>query len=847
MNTKRYLPHIAALLIFFVVLVFFLNPIVFGGKSIKQGDIYNHAGMSKEIVDYRKAHPGEEPLWTNSMFGGMPAYQISTLYPGNIINSIHVGFLRMMSVPFFALFMSMVGFYFLLVTLRINPWLCIGAAVAFGLASYTVIILQAGHNSKAFAMAYMAPVIAGVFITLRGRLLLGAVITALALAFELAAGHLQITYYLAILLLLLGLGEAIRLIREGKIVYLAKSGAVLAVAVVLAVLPNITSLYLTNEYGKETTRGRSELTLDSKTESKTEDGLGIGYATQWSYGVGESFTLLIPDFNGGASDNIADYDKEALKKASDVNQRESIGQSFTAYFGDQPFTSGPVYVGAIFCFLFVLGLLIVKDQIKWWLLAATVVSIMFSWGSNAEGLTEFLFHNLPGYNKFRAVSMILVIACITIPILAMLAVKEIMDNPDVFKSGKRSFWIALGITGGITFLVSITPSSFVTPVKDSEIGQVRSAYEKQGVPLSEVDPLIASLEEVRLGLVSSDAMRSTLFIVMAAGLLFAYSRFRFNVFFLAGGMLVLFMVDLMPVASRYLSQKRGHYEKRTTKEINFSMSASDELILQDKDPDYRVLNLAANIWNDASTSYFHKSVGGYHGAKLKRIQELYEWAMENDIKQFRIEASKAQSDSAVQAALASAATLNMLNTRYLIVNDEGGVIKNSNACGNAWFVSNIKKVANADSEMVAVQNFNPRTTAVVDQRFEKQLAGLIPAADSTASIKLLSYAPNKLTYESNSSKEQLAVFSEIYYPHGWNAYVDGKLTEHFRADYVLRAMRVPAGKHTVEFRFEPEFYSKGEMISKISSLILLVLLLGVGFLEIRKNKKQEQNQSPKTV
>lgn len=842
MNANRYIPHLSALLIFFIVLIFFLNPIVFGGKSIKQGDIYNHAGMSKEIVDYRKAHPGEEPLWTNSMFGGMPAYQISTLYPGNIINSIHVGFVRMMSVPFFALFMSMVGFYFLLVTLRINPWLCIGAAVAFGLASYTVIILQAGHNSKAFAMAYMAPVIAGVLITFRGRLLLGGAITALSLAFELAAGHLQITYYLAILLLLLGIGEVIRLIRTGKIVYIVKAGAVLIIAVILAVLPNITSLYLTNEYGKETTRGRSELTLDSKSENKTEDGLGIGYATQWSYGVGESFTLLIPDFNGGASDNIADYDKDALKKVKDSNERESIGNGFTAYFGDQPFTSGPVYVGAIFCFLFVLGMLIVKDPIKWWLLAATVISIMFAWGSNAEGLTEFLFHNLPGYNKFRAVSMILVIACITIPILGMLAIKEIIDNPDVFKSGKKMFWIALGVTGGITLLVTLMPSSFVTPVKDSEVAQVRSYYEKQGVPAAEADTLIASLEEVRLSIVSSDAMRSTLFILMAAGLLFAYSRFRFNVYFLAGGMFFLFMFDMMPVASRYLSQKRGHYEKRTTKELTFSMSASDELILQDKDPDYRVLNLAANIWNDASTSYFHKSVGGYHGAKLKRIQELYDWAMEADIKQFRTEASKAQSDSAVQAILSSAATLNMLNTRYLIVNDEGGVIKNSNACGNAWFVNEVKKVANADSEMVTVQNFNPRTTAVVDQRFEKQLAGFTPVADSTASIKLLTYAPNKLTYESNSSKEQLAVFSEIYYPHGWNAYVDGKLTEHFRVDYVLRAMRIPAGKHSIEFRFEPEFYAKGETISKIASIILLLLFAAGLFFSWRKSSQENPKE-----
>ncbi|MFN8711526.1 MAG: YfhO family protein [Bacteroidota bacterium] len=836
MYSNRILPHLSALVIFIIVLVFFLSPVVFGGKHIKQSDIYSHIGMSKEIADFRKAHPGEEPLWTNAMFGGMPAYQISTLYPGNIVNSIHVGLIRMLSVPFWALLLTMIGFYLLLNTLKINPWISIGAAVAFGLASYTVIVLQAGHNSKVYSMAYMAPVLTGVFLTMRGRLLLGGVLTAVALAFELAAGHLQITYYLAILTLLLGIGEAIRLVTEKKVIYLAKAGAILAVAVVLAVLPNITSMYLTNEYGKETTRGRSELTLDSKTESKTEDGLGIGYATQWSYGVGETFTLLIPNFNGGASDRIAEYDKAALKKAPS-EMREQIGQGFTAYFGDQPFTSGPVYAGAIFCFLFVLALFIVKDPIKWWLLAATVISIMFSWGSNAEGLTEFLFHNIPGYNKFRAVSMILVIACLTIPLMGMLAIKEIMDNPDIFKTQKRAFWIALGITGGITFLVAIMPSSFVTAVSDREVAQVQQSYVKEGMSAGSAQPLLDGLEEVRLSIVSSDAMRSTLFILLAAALVFTFARYRYSVYFFAGGMLVLFAFDMAPVSKRYLSDKGGHFEKRSSKEPNYSPSQSDELILQDKDPSYRVLNLSVSTWNDATTSYYHKSVGGYHGAKLKRYQELYDWAMEADINEFRSQASKAQSDSAMQAILSSAATLNMMNTRYLIYSPEGGVIRNQNACGNAWFVSNIKQVANADSEMVAVQNFNPKTTAVVDKRFEKQLSGFTPSVDSAATIKLTAYQANKLNYESNSAKEQLAVFSEIYYPNGWNAYIDGKPVEHFRADYVLRAMRIPAGKHQIEFRFEPEFYAKGESISRIGSIVLLLLLAGVIGWEIRKKRK----------
>lgn len=838
MDFKRYLPHIAAVGIFLFVLLIFLNPVVFGGKQIRQGDIYNFAGGAKEITDYRAAHNGEEPLWTNSMFGGMPAYQISTRYPGNFIGSIQSGLIGVLSTPVSAFLLTMVGFYFLLVSMKVNPWVSIGGALAFGLASYTIIVLQAGHNTKVFAMAYMAPVLAGILLTMRGRLLLGGAITALSLALELSAGHLQITYYLAILCLLIGIGEVIRLVKEKQFGYLTKAAAMISVAVVLAILPNLTNLYLTNEYGKETTRGRSELTIDTNTENKTEDGLSINYATQWSYGIGESFTLLIPDFYGGASEAIGKYDKAAVKKAS-PEFRENIANGVGAYFGDQPFTSGPVYVGAIFCFLFVWGMFIVKDSIKWWLLAATVVSIAFSWGSNAPGLTEFLFHNLPAFNKFRAVSMILVVACLTIPLMGMLAIRELMTNPQQVRASMRSFWIALGITGGITFLVAIMPSAFVTTVGEREIGEIQANYQKQGAPQSAAQEMIGEIETVRYSIVSSDALRSFLFILLSGVLLFFYIRKPYPTLILAGGLLVLFSADMLTVGSRYLSAKRGHFEKKSNKMPTFEASASDELILQDKDPSYRVLNLTVNAWSDASTSYFHKSIGGYHGAKLKRIQELYEQAMDADIRDFRTLASKANSDSAYQAALAPQATLNMLNTRYLIASEDGGVIRNSHACGNAWFVTTYKTVANADSEMVAVRNFNPKTTAIVDRRFEAQLNGLQLRADSTASIKLTNYSPKELRYTSSCANEQLAVFSEIYYSDGWNAYIDGKKTDHFRADYVLRAMRVPAGKHIIEFKFEPEFYSKGETIARIGSILLLLLFAGAVGLEIRRSLSQK--------
>lgn len=836
MNIKRYLPHIAAVCTFLLILIFFLNPVVFGGKQIKQHDVYEFSGGSKEIKDFREAHPGEEPLWTNAMFGGMPAYQISTLYPGNWIVDIQAGLLKIFATPVCALLLTMLGFYLLLISLQVNPWISIGAAVAFGLASYNIIILQAGHNTKAFAMAYMAPVLAGIFMTMRGKLLLGGAITAFALALEIASNHFQITYYLAILCLLIVAGEAFRLIRSKQIMELVKSSAVLIAAVGLAVLPNITNLYLTNEYGKETTRGRSELTIDADGANKTEDGLSIAYATQWSYGIGESFTLLVPDFNGGASVPLDEYDKSAVKKA-DPRFRENIGY-FRSYFGSQPGTSGPVYVGAIFCFLFLLGLFIVKDSIKWWLLAATIISIAFSWGSNAPDLTEFLFHNFPGFNKFRAVSMILVIAGLTVPLLAALALRDIMKDPLLLRNNMRSFWISFGVTGGLTLLIALTPTSFVTPVSDNEIAQIQDGYKKQNIPVEQSEEMITQLEIVRSAVVSSDAWRSFLFIFISAGLLYFYVRSPFNPLILAGVLLVLFTADMLTVGSRYLSQKKGHYEKRSSKSPVFVPSKSDELILQDKDPDYRVLNLSLDPWSDASTSYFHKSIGGYHGAKLKRIQELYEQAMRQDISDFSARARTAQSDSAIQQALAPQATLNMLNTRYIIAGEDGNVIRNNNACGNAWFVNSVRIVANADSEIVAVRNFNPRTTAIVDKRFEQQLNGWGFKSDSTASIRLISYAPNHLIYESNSVVEQLAVFSEIYYPSGWNAFVDGKPIEHFRADYVLRSMRIPAGKHTIEFKFEPAFYAKGNTIARVSSILLLLSLIGAIIVEVRKNRAE---------
>jgi hypothetical protein len=671
---------------------------------------------------------------------------------------------------------------------------------------------------------------------------LGGALTALALAVELNANHLQITYYLLITVVFVGLGEGYRLIAKGERNYFFKAVGFLVVAAFLAVLPNYSNLILTNEYGKDSTRGQSEITVDNKDQKKTS-GLPIEYATQWSYGQGETFSLLIPNINGGASKAIANYDKSALKGVYDDSEemkRNVGGQS--AYFGDQPFTSGPVYVGAIVCFLFILGLFIVKDSIKWWLLAATILSIMLAWGKNLEWFTEFFFKVIPGYNKFRSVSMTLVIAELTMPLLGMLALKEIVKNPTEVKSKMKWFYTSLGITAGIALLVFVSPTSFVTPVGDNESQQITDAVVKQGGTKANANDFIVNLETARTNIVQGDAMRSLLFILAAGIFLALFLYMRFNVVLLAAGMSVLMLWDMAGVSYRFMHDDKdpdlSSYEKKTKPEDQFSPTAADLQIMQDSSKDYRVMNLAVSTWQDASTSYYHMSIGGYHGAKLKRIQELYEQVMEKNENEVRTALQMQTNDSVLRDVLSRQAALNMLNTKYIIFNPDGGVLTNRYACGNAWFVKEVKMVDNADAEINAVKNFSPKRTAIIDKVFDPTLGGFTPKYDSTAKIQLTAYEPNDLKYSSNANTDQLAVFSEIYYAKGWNAYVDGKLTPHVRADFVLRAMRVPAGNHEIEFKFEPSAYFTGEKIALAGSILLLIFF-GVGIYRQSQDKEGE--------
>jgi len=803
---KTLLPFITAVLVFLVITLIYFSPLL-EGKRILQSDIIHFTGMSKEIVDFREK-TGTEPLWTNSMFGGMPAYQISVVYKGNILGYLDTILTLGLPHPANLVFLYFIGFFILLLVLKVDPWLSIAGAFAFAFSSFFFIIIEVGHNSQAHAIAYIPLVLAGIILTLRQKYLLGGILTALFLSLEIKANHPQITYYLVIMVLILGLFELIYAVREKRVMKLFASIGILVIAAAFAVLTNIATLWATWEYGKDTIRGKSELTSDL--ENKTS-GLDKDYATQWSYGVGETMTLFIPNFYGGASSAKISENSAIVKALKENNVPQNQINQFTKYplpflyFGDQPGTSGPVYIGAIVFFLFILGLIIVRGPLKWWLLTVTILSILLSWGHNFMAFTDFFMEYVPGYNKFRAVSMTLVIAEVAMPILGLMALKVLFEQHLDTKKLVKSLQIAAGITAGIALLFTIMPGLFL-----SFSGANDASIQQQ---FQFPDWMMQAIRDERARLVRLDALRSFAFVILAAGVFWAflYGKLKKNYVYLILGALIL--LDMFAISKRYLNN--DSFTARTKVEKPFTPTQADQLILQDNDPDFRVFNLTVNTFNDASTSYFHKSIGGYHGAKLRRYQEL----IENQISKNNM------------------SVLNMLNAKYFILPDKDRkptAQRNYDALGHAWFVEGYNLVDNADQEMAAITFFNPADTAVIDKRFKSALVAFSPGRDSSAYIELSSYAPNHLVYQYESNKDGLVVFSEIYYPKGWNAYVDGKLTPHFRADYVLRAMILPAGNHKLDFKFEPNVYMVGERISLISSITLLVLIVLLGLLEARK-------------
>lgn len=796
-NFKKLIPHGIAIVIFLLLTAVYFLPL-FEGKGLSQHDIAQWTGMSKELTDFRaKYHV--EPLWTNAMFSGMPAYQISTLYPANLIQYVNDILFFFLPSPASYVFLALLSFYILMLVLKFDYRMGIAGAIAFAFSSYNFVIIAAGHNSKAHAIALMPLVFAGIILTFRGRLWFGGALTAMALALQLYANHLQITYYLMIAILVMTIAYFIDAIMKKELGGFIKSASVLAIAVVIGILPNYTSLAATYEYGKYSTRGPSELT--SKKESS---GLDKDYAFSYSYGISETFTLIIPRFHGGASVSPLDESSETYKALTSngvpVQQAKSFIQSVPLYFGNMLSTSGPPYAGAIVCFLFVAGLFLIKGKEKWWLLVATILSFMLSWGENFLSFNELFFYHFPGYNKFRAVSMILTIAQFTMPLLALLTLKEIFEGKtnknDILKSLKMAFYI----TGGFCLLFTLLPGMF---------NDFSSQADEQ---LKQYDWLITAIKQDRESAVRMDALRSLFFIAATFGLLWFMLKDKIKASVAVITIAVLFIVDLWPVGKRYLNDNNFVAKSKTQKP--FEPTAADTQILQDTTPGFRVLNTTLNAFSDASTSYFHRSIGGYHGAKLKRYQELIENCISKN----------------------NMSVLDMLNTKYLIVSDKGQqpvAQLNPGAIGAAWFVDTVKTVENADAEINALNSFNPRTIAFVDKRFENTLKSFAPQHDSTATIKLNSIVCNHLVYETQTALPQFCVFSEIYYDKGWNAYIDGQKADYVRANYVLRAMAVPAGKHKIEFKFEPEVYFTGEKISLAGSIVLLLLFAAGAWIEVK--------------
>ena len=824
----------ACILGFALITLVYFSPIL-EGKRIKQHDVEMYKGMSKEITDYREAS-GEQTLWTNSMFGGMPAWNIAVSNKSNLMGRVskllNLGFPN----PIGTVFISMLGFFILLLVLDCSIWISFIGALAYGLTSYLFIIIGAGHNTKAIAMAYMAPLIAGVLLTYKGKYLWGSILTAIALALEVRANHLQITYYLALIIVILVIAQLISDIKEKQVGRFLKATLCLAVAAILGVLTCSTSLYANYEFGKETTRGKPILTRNEANQTK---GLDRDYITQWSYGKGETWSLLIPNAKGGASAYIGNQNP-ALGKVTDNRFKQSIAQS-SAYWGDQPGTSGPVYVGAIVVFLFVLGALTVKGKLKWALLIATILSILLSWGKNFMGFTNFFLDFVPGYNKFRAVSMTLVIAEVIMPLLGFLGLAEITKSPENFKQNLKKFYIALGITAGICLLFYIAPKAFFSFLSQGEaeqFGQLASG--KDGAVYQ---AFAAQLEDVRVAIFRKDALRSLLFILLAAVPIFLYGKGKLKGQIAFPILAVLVLIDLFPIDKRYLNN--DNFTDRTKFEKPFTASAADQFILNDNSLDYRVVNLTKDVFNDASTSYFHKSVGGYHGAKLRRYQDVITQYLSNEIRQFSSIFKSLNGGSDFAQLMEQQKVLNMLNTKYIIYDPNSQPLQNPNAFGNAWIVNDVRWVDTPNEEIDAIGTTDVRHTAILSKEFEQQVGNYSLTDSIPAQITLTEYRPNRLTYRFSSvstgstATDYLVVFSEIWSGMGWTMYLDGKEHPIMRADYMLRCALIPSGEHEITMEYAPRIWKVGNNIQLVSSLLLILGLVAAILITTKKQKEQK--------
>ena len=830
---KKFLPDVVVILVFAIIsFAYFLVPVT-QGKILFQHDASAGVGSAQEFTEYQN-RTGETTRWTNSIFGGMPTYQMSPSYQSTdglsqVMNAYHLW----LPDNVWFLFAYLLGFYILLRAFDFRQTLAALGSIMWAFSSYFLIIIAAGHLWKVMALAYLPPMIAGIVLAYRGRYLSGFIVTALFTAFEIKANHVQMTYYYLFIILFMVIAYLVKAVREKQLTGFMKSTGVVAAAAVIGIAINLSSLYHTWQYQKESMRGKSEL-VKKDAANQTSSGLDRDYITQWSYGIDETLTLLVPDAKGGATVPLS-KNATAMSKA-DPQIQSMIPQLYDAipqYFGTQPGTSGPVYVGAFVLFLFILGLFIVRGSMKWALLAATVLSVLLAWGHNFMGFTNFFLDYIPMYAKFRTVASILVIAEFTIPLLAALALKKIVDEPEVLTKQMKFVYISLALTAGVALLIALFPGMMEPFVSDQERQMITGI---QGMDGNTANTILANIAAMREAMVSADAWRSVIVILIGFALLFLYKMKKLRADYMVICMAVLCLVDMWQVDKRYLNDEM--FVPKSERDMPHQATSTDLTIMKDKSLDYRVLNLASNTFNENETSFFHKSIGGYHPAKLRRYQEMIDAYIAPEM-QAAMQAIAAKNGNMQEVDGAKVfPVLNMLNTKYFILPLQGGAtmpLQNIYAQGNGWFVDKINYVADANAEYAGVGKIDVRHEAVADKKFESVL-GQAQSNDSTAIVKLVKYEPNNLQYTIESKKGGVVVFAEIYYP-GWTATIDGQPAELGRVNYILRALNVKAGKHTVVLDFHPTSISTTETIAYIAIVILLLAIIGAGYMRF-KNRKE---------
>lgn len=826
---KKYLPDVLVVIIFAVISFAYFFPADLDGRILYRHDSSAGRGAGQETAEYHE-RTGKVSRWSNATFSGMPTYQTAPSYQSvSVLNQAVKAYHLWLPENVWYVFAYLLGFYILLRAFDFRQSLAALGSIVWAFSSYFFIIIAAGHIWKVMALAYLPPMIAGIVLAYRGKYLWGFIVTAIFAAFEVDANHVQMTYYYLFIILFMIIAYLVDAIRKKRMAQFVKATAVCAAGALIGILMNISNLYHTWQYAQESMRGKSEL-VKKDAANQTSSGLDRDYITQWSYGVDETWTLLVPNAKGGASVPLA-ANTEAMKKA-DPNFMQ-IYQQLGQYWGDQPGTSGPVYVGAFVLMLFILGLFIVKGPIKWALLAATILSILLSWGHNFMPFTNFFLDYIPMYSKFRTVASILVIAEFTIPLLAMMALKKIVDEPELLTKKAKFVYISFGLTGGIALLFALMPTLFFSDfISSQELEAFKS------IPAEYLSPLESNLRSIRESIFTADCWRSFWIIVIGTLLLFLYKFKKLKAEYMVGAIAILCLIDMWQVNKRYLNDEM--FVEKSVREQAQPMTQTDRQILQDKSLDYRVLNLASNTFNENETSYYHKSIGGYHAAKLRRYQELIDAYISPEMQKMMPAIAKAGGDMTKVNGDSLFPVLNMLNAKYFIVPLQANqtvAIENPYVYGNAWFVDKVTYVKNANEELDALGKLNLRHEAVADARFQSQL-GESKNQDSTSIVKITAYEPNQLTYDVRSATGGIVVFSEIFYPE-WTATVDGKPVEIGRVDYVLRALNVDKGHHKVVLTFDPKSVKQTETVAYLSYGVLLLVVLFAVYFKRKEDKKAQ--------